>query len=174
MENKINNESSYNIYIWFITGLNVIALIFVVLLGLTISKLIALHWLHLSIMIFGLFYLASLLIEYLTRPAYFETFISNDEIIIKTFTTDRYKGFKFAFLQYKDNLLKYRISKDSYNDYKILGDRFSFSKQIILMRIENNLIKESQPISLSFICTKRYIDLILAIDRLTGKMRQKI
>ena len=44
-------------------------------------------------------------IEQLIKPAYFEALISSDKITIKTFSTTKFQGFKFAFLKYKNYLV---------------------------------------------------------------------
>jgi hypothetical protein len=112
-------------------------------------------------------------IEQLIKPAYFEALISSDKITIKTFSTTKFQGFKFAFLKYKNYLVEYTINKDSFDNYKITVGRFGLGKQIILLKSENGLIKQSEPISISFIDTKRFNDFILSVDRLVEKINLK-
>ena len=177
MENKIDNNSLFNFYICFKTFINIIAVINCIVFLLYIINYLVFKWALSFLIIFALFYITLwfilMFIEQLIKPAYFEALISSDKITIKTFSTTKFQGFKFAFLKYKNYLVEYTIDKDSFDNYKITVGRFGLGKQIVLLKGENDLIKQSEPISISFIDTKRFNDFILSVDRLVEKINLK-
>jgi hypothetical protein len=62
------------------------------------------------------------------------------------------------------------ISRQAFNNYRILIEKAGLRKSLILQKIENGKLYESKPINISFLGVKKYTALILSIDRLKEKI----
>jgi len=111
------------------------------------------------------------LFDYTIKPAYFEALILNGEIRFKTFAPNKYNKFRFIYMIfYKKYLTEYTLSRQSYNGYRIIIDRFGLRKFLILHKTEKGKLYQSKPINISLLGMKKYTDLVLSIDRLHEKI----
>jgi hypothetical protein len=172
IKKQIDNRQEFQIY--------VIAYLIFSILGfsvgiLSIQGVIIQDWRFLEIIkpyiglisvfvIFGLF-------EFTIKPSYIESVINEREIIIRTFNPNLRNGLRFIhMLRYRKNLTELRISKQEYNDYKLLIDKCGLHRILILQKINKSGIYETSEINISLLGQKKYTDLILSIDRLKGKI----
>ena len=178
----MNNKKAFQIYI-------IINLLSYIFLGFLISvvyvpRLLNSDWSFLNLIIpnFGftiLYILAGIMlififiqfIVFLIRPAYIETIISEKELIIRTFKPNKGIGRSiFRMLRYRKYMKEIKLNKQEYNDYKLKIDTWGFRKILILQKINKSGIFETSEINISLLGQKKYTNLILAIDRLQGKI----
>ena len=116
------------------------------------------------------------LLNWATKPSYIETIINEKEVIIRTFNPDFKDGlFRngsvfIKMLNYKKYLLELKLSKQEYNNYKLLIDRLGFRKLLILQKVNNTGIYESSEINISFLGSRKYTNLIISLERLRSKI----
>jgi hypothetical protein len=126
---------------------------------------------YLTVVIFGATsYIVLRFLDYLIKPSYFEATINFGQINIASFSPKNKNGLNFILMfSYKKYLTEYTIERHSYNDYRILIERFGIKKSLILQKTENGKLYESLPINISLLGVRKYTNLILAIDRLKEK-----
>jgi len=173
MSDNINNRLVFNIYIW--TNFCLFFLFFFYLLPLLIAyrsgnKDLIQH----STKYFMIVTIVGIIVNifnFLIKPGYFEAIISFGQIRIKSYNPNTRNGFSIFFmLFYNKYLLEHTIERQSFNNYRILIERFGFKKSLILQKMENGKLFESKPINISFLGVRKYTDLILSIDRLKEKI----
>jgi hypothetical protein len=173
MNQKINNRLAFDFYVWIHFILLIIAIVYISALFVELKLGYKDIFLHSFVFVIVMAPLALILgvIDNLIRPAYFEVFINYGEISIKSFNPNTRNGLKFFLLIfYRKYLIEHKLDRQSYNNYRILIEKFGFKKSLILQKIENGKLYESKPINISFLGAKKYTDLILAIDRLKEKI----
>jgi len=175
--NKINNKNEFLIY-------RVVKIIIVFMFGFLFMTLpffrgliphsfdsANLYWgFVIILLIFSLF-------EVVLKPSYFETLIYEKEIIIRTFSLDLRNSFVrnglkniILLFSYKKYLNEIKLSKQEYNGYKLNIDKFGFRRILVLQKINKYGIYETAELNISLLTQKKYTNLILSIDRLTGKV----
>ena len=125
IKSQIDNKLGFKIYII----VNLIVSLFGFIIGiLSIRGVITQDWSFIEIIkpfigfiailiVFGLF-------ESVIKPSYIETIINEREIIIRTFNPNLRNGLRFILiLGYRKHLNELRLSRNEYNDYKLLIDK---------------------------------------------------
>jgi hypothetical protein len=173
MNASINNKYAFTIYalLNFCLTISVIAIFIIFLSENILNSRIPIHDSNVNILIIiFISYMIIKILEFLIRPSYFEATVSFGQINIRSFNPNKRNGFRFFFmLFYKKYLTVHTIERQSYNNYRILIERFGLKKSLILQKTENGVLYESSPVNISFLGVRKYTDLILAIDRLKGK-----
>ena len=138
--NKIDNKKVFQIYII----MNLIFFIIGFLIAIfSIRGLITHDWRIINTLkpYFGFIAIFILygFIEFIMRPSYIETIISEKEIIIKTFSPNIRNGIRFILmLRYKKYIKELKLSKQEYNDYKLKIDKWGLRKLLILQKINKS------------------------------------
>ena len=170
--NKIDNKKAFQIYI-------IVNLLFYIIGfligGISIRGLITHDWSIINTLkpYFGFIAIFMLFgfIEFVIRPSYIETIISEKEIIIRTFSPNIRNGIRFILmLRYQKYIKELKMNKQEYNDYKLQFNKWGFRKSLILQKINKSGIFETSEINISLLGQKKYTNLILSIDRLKGKI----
>jgi len=173
MKERINNRIVFNLYVWISFFIFIMAILITILWILKLNKEIIQQWrgfLSIELILFIVFILFGIA-DNLIKPAYFEALITTDQILIKSFNPNlRNDARIIMMLFYRKHIAEYKISRQTYNNYKIQIERFGFKRSLILQKIENGRIYESKPINISFLGIKKYTDLIISIDRLKEKI----
>jgi hypothetical protein len=173
IQKQIDNKKYFQIYLIMnlvisITGISI--LIFYIR-GAIIHDMSFIKQFIIPVLLFFVFVSVFRRFEKILKPSYIETKISEREIIIRTFQPNFRNGLRFIFmLRYTRYLNELKLSQQEYNDYKLLIDKFGFRKKLILQKIQKDGIYESSEINISLLGQKKYSNLILAIDRLKGKI----
>lgn len=173
MNQKISNGLAFTIYAWMSFFLFIFMMVCLLIFSLSVIKgykgLIP-HPMGLILsplilaMIFRVF-------DSIIKPAYFEADLSYEQICFKSFNPNTKNGTRFfLMLFFRKYLQVHTIDRHSYNNYRILIERFGFKKSLILQKIENGKLYESKPINISLLGLQKYTDLILSIDRLKEKI----
>jgi hypothetical protein len=173
MNKKISNRLAFDLYVWirFVLFIVIVVYIFTLLKGFrTGFKNMSPPSLDLIIMMAVLAFVISI-IEFLVKPSYFEGVVNYGDISIKSYSPNKKNGLVFLLIIfYRQYLIEYRIDRHSFNNYRILIEKYGFRKSLILQKLENGKLYESKPINISFLGAKKYTDLILSIDRLKEKI----
>lgn len=177
----INNRNAFKIYITI--SLLLYFSMFFLIIGsipgiinkdLSIIRFLILHFGIISIIVlsvFFLFYGIAILFDYLLKPSYIEADFRESEVVIRTFRSEWKNLIKLnSVLHYQNHLNEIRVTKQEYNDYKLLIDNFGLRRRLIIQKINKAGIHESSEINISLIGLKKYSELILLIDRLKGKL----
>jgi hypothetical protein len=175
MDASINNKSAFNIYVWinFCLTICVLAIFIIFLTENILNRRIPVHdskdYVN-TLIIIVISYMILKTLEFLIIPTYFEATVSFGQINIRSFNPNKKNGFRFfLMLFYRKHLIIHTIERQSYNNYRILIERFGIKKSLILQKTENGILYESSPINISFLGVRKYTDLILSIDRLKEK-----
>jgi hypothetical protein len=173
MNQRINNKLAFDLYVW----IHFILLIFAIVYILTLFIGLKLGYKEMFlpsivyVIIMAIVALILGVVDNLIRPAYFEGVINFGEISIKSFNPNTRNGLKyFLLIFYRKYLIEHKLNRQSFNNYRIIIEKFGFRKSLILQKIENGKMYESKPINISFLGAKKYTDLILSIDRLKEKI----
>jgi hypothetical protein len=173
MRDNINNRISFNFYAWFnfiIFILFLICWVFISLRIITGNKTI-IQVTDPFFIIVMIIFLFLKVFEIIIRPGFFEAEINFGQILIKTYNPDiKNKAYIFKTLFYNKQLQVHSISRQAFNNYRVLIDKSGLRKSLILQKIENGKLYESKPINISFLGVKKYTNLILSIDRLKEKI----
>jgi hypothetical protein len=172
MKIKISNK------LFFYT-LGIIKLLFILILILFLiltTYLIVSHkpdkevYLHLRFIPL-LFAGIGLIITRIISPSYFECIILPNELKIRFFNPDRRNTLQFILVMFSlENLKEHILDRKSYNGYILKIGKFGIKKYIILHMIDEGKMYDSKPINISFLGARKYIELILALDRLKEKI----
>lgn len=173
MRDNINNRVSFNIYAWFNFFIFILFLIcwgFISVRLITGNKTI-IQVTDAFFIVVMIIFLSLKLFEIIVRPGFIEAEINFGQIIIKTYNPDiKNKAYIFRTLFYNKHLQVHSISRQAFNNYKILIEKSGLKKSLILQKTENGKLYESKPINISFLGVKKYTNLILSIDRLKEKI----
>ncbi len=111
------------------------------------------------------------LAKLIPSPSYFECIIQQNELRIRFFEPVKKNTLEFIFvLFYQGNLKEHILTRQSYNGYTLKIGKLGIRKFIVLQIINEGKIYDSKPIEISFLGARKYIELILALDRLKEKI----
>lgn len=170
--NQIDNKKGFQIYVI----INLIFSIFGFSIGiLSFRGIMPQDWVFINVLkpYFGFLVVFIVLgiFEFAIKPSYIEIVINEREIILRSFNPNIHNILRFILVfRYKKRLKELKLSKQEYNDYKLLIDRFGLRKRLILQKINKGGIFETSEINISLLGQKKYTNLILSIDRLKGKI----
>ncbi len=173
MNNSINNKLAFNIYVWLIFCLFLLAIGYLMILyiGVFTADKILIHEVNRYAFVLIIGCLSFAIFDYLINPNYIEMSIFNGHLCIKYFRSYKNSGLGFMrMIFYKKYLIEQNLDRQSYNNYKLVIDRLGFRKSLILQKIDNGKIYESKPINIGFLGVKKYTNLILSLDRLREKI----
>lgn len=173
IQRQIDNKKYFQIYLIMNLVISIIGISILILYirGAIIHDVSFIKQFMIPILLFLAFIFVFKRFERILKPAYIETIINEKEIIIRTFQPNFRNGLRFIFmLRYTMYINELKLSQQEYNDYRLLIDKFGFRKKLILQKIKKDGIYESSEINISLLGQKKYTNLILAIDRLKGKI----
>jgi hypothetical protein len=173
MRDNINNRMSFSIYAWFNFFIFILFLFFWIIISIRLitgNKGIFQVNSPFFITIMILFFILRLF-EIIKRPGFLQAEISFGQILIKTYNPDiKNRLYFFKTLFFNKHLQVHSISRQAFNNYRILIEKSGFRKSLVLQKIENGKLYESKPINISFLGIEKYTALILSIDRLKEKI----
>ena len=112
-----------------------------------------------------------LLISRIISPSYFECIILPNELRIRFFNPERKNTLQFISVMFSlENLKEHILNRQSYNGYILKIGKLGIKKYITLQMIDDGKMYDSKPINISFLGARKYIELILALDRLKDKI----
>jgi len=173
MNNNINNRKVFNIYVWTNFCLFLIFLFYLLisLVVYTTGNKNLIHYIGIYFLIVAIVGFIINILSFFIKPGYFEAIISFGQIRIKSYSPNFKNGFTIYFMIYYNKyLIEHTIERQSFNNYRILIERFGFRKSLILQKMENGKLLESTPINISFLGARKYTDLILSIEKLKEKI----
>jgi hypothetical protein len=173
MNKKISNRLAFDLYVWIRFALLIVIVVYI----LTPLKGLMTGYKNMSppsvdfIIMMAVMALIITVIDFLIKPSYFEGVINYGAISIKSFSPNTKNGLIFLLMIfYRHSLVEHQLDRQSFNNYRILIEKYGFRKSLIIQKIENGKLYESKPINISFLGAKKYTDLILSIDRLKEKI----
>ena len=136
MNERIDNKLAFNRYIWITFFLFImIAYVAFIFIGFKSGNKELIHHLRSNYIFIGpIFAIIASIYNYLIRPAYFEAIITTDQIIIKSFNPNLRNDARVIMMLFRKYIAEYKISRQTYNNYKIQIERFGFKRSLTPFR----------------------------------------
>jgi len=120
-----------------------------------------------ALLMFNWFLICLVMIDERIKPGFIEFYCTEDLIIIKIYNPHLNKWESpFVLFGYKQRTRELKISREEYNDYKLITGKFIFRKELRLQKTNNNGVYETLDISISLLRQKEYANLISVLDKL--------